>query len=196
MFEQIHSNPDIYKVPVVLPNNPLKNLNCYIIKTPSENLVIDTGFNQPECLEALTGGLKALDIDMDRTTLFLTHLHSDHIGLVNHIATGQTKILMSRTDYDYLSRDVDGDNWQSIRRVSMRLNIYSKQKVFPTETVLLSAPILSDVYRRPDIPRDTPVFLWKKKKYSLPEIIFYSISPRTSPCGAVLKTPLEIIWKV
>ena len=112
MFEQIHSNPDIYKVPVVLPNNPLKNLNCYIIKTPSENLVIDTGFNQPECLEALTGGLKALDIDMDRTTLFLTHLHSDHIGLVNHIATGQTKILMSRTDYDYLSRDVDGDNWR------------------------------------------------------------------------------------
>ena len=74
MFEQIHSNPDIYKVPVVLPNNPLKNLNCYIIKTPSENLVIDTGFNQPECLEALTGGLKALDIDMDRTTLFLTCL--------------------------------------------------------------------------------------------------------------------------
>ena len=24
MFEQIHSNPDIYKIPVFLPNNPLK----------------------------------------------------------------------------------------------------------------------------------------------------------------------------
>lgn len=112
MFEQIHSMPDIYRVPVVLPNNPLKNLNCYIIKTPSENLVIDTGFNQPECYKALTEGLEELDIDMNRTTLFLTHLHSDHIGLVNHIATDATRILMNRIDYDYLNGDAGVDNWR------------------------------------------------------------------------------------
>ena len=79
MFQQIHKNPDIYTIPVVLPNNPLKNLNCYIIKTPEENLVIDTGFNQPECLNALSEGLKELDIDMNRTTLFLTHLDGGKI---------------------------------------------------------------------------------------------------------------------
>ena len=33
MYEKIHSNPDIYKIPVVLPNNPLKILNSYVIKT-------------------------------------------------------------------------------------------------------------------------------------------------------------------
>lgn len=112
MFEQIHSNPDIYRVPVVLPNNPLKNLNCYIIKTPSQNLVIDTGFNQPECFEALKEGLKELDIDMNRTTLFLTHLHADHIGLVPKIITENTHILMNRVDYDYLANDLDGGNWR------------------------------------------------------------------------------------
>lgn len=112
MFEQIHSNPNIYRVPVVLPNNPLKNLNCYIIKTPSENLIIDTGFNQPECFEALKEGLKDLEIDMNRTTLFLTHLHADHIGLVPKIITENTRILMNRVDYDYLANDLDGANWR------------------------------------------------------------------------------------
>ncbi|WP_418463301.1 MBL fold metallo-hydrolase [Frisingicoccus sp.] len=111
MFRQIHENPDIYTVPVVLPNNPLKNLNCYIIKTPKENLVIDTGFNQPECLAALTEGLKELEIDMDRSTLFLTHLHSDHTGLTNHIATPKTRILISDVDYNYLKTQHDENFW-------------------------------------------------------------------------------------
>ena len=111
MFQQIHKNPDIYTVPVVLPKNPLKNQNCYIIKKPGENMVIDTGFNKPECLEALSEGLKELEIDMDRTTLFLTHLHSDHIGLTNHIATDKTRILISSVDYDYLKNQHGADFW-------------------------------------------------------------------------------------
>lgn len=111
MFQQIYKNPDIFTIPIPLPNNPLKNLNCYILKTPSENLVIDTGFNQPECLEALVSGLKSLDIDMNRTTLFLSHLHSDHVGLVNHIVEKKTKVLISSVDYDYLSQTYTGNNW-------------------------------------------------------------------------------------
>ena len=109
MVEIVHKNPDIYKIPVFLPNNPLKILNSYVIKTPSANLVIDTGFNQPECLEALTEGLRELDIDMDKTTLFLTHLHSDHVGLTNDIATGNTRILINEIDYDYMKNERNSD---------------------------------------------------------------------------------------
>ena len=57
MYEKIYSNPDIYKIYVPLPNNPLKNLNSYVVKTENKNLIIDTGFNMPECYEALTEGL-------------------------------------------------------------------------------------------------------------------------------------------
>ena len=63
MYTKIYSDPDIYNLYVPLPDNPLKNLNCYIIKTDDRSLVIDTGFNRPECLEAMTEGLKELDID-------------------------------------------------------------------------------------------------------------------------------------
>lgn len=111
MFEQIYKNPDIYKIPVVLPNNPLKVLNSYVIKSGEETLIIDTGFRQPECYEALTHGLKELDVDMNRATLFLTHLHSDHVGLTNDIVTNKTRILMNIHDYNYLKNEHSGDFW-------------------------------------------------------------------------------------
>ena len=41
--------PNIYSIPVPLPNNPLKELNAYLIKGPDRSLLIDTGFNLPEC---------------------------------------------------------------------------------------------------------------------------------------------------
>ena len=83
MVEKIYEN--IYRIVVVLPNNPLKQLNSYVIKGKGRNLIIDTGFNCSESFEALTDGLKELNIDMKDTDVFLTHFHADHVGLVNHL---------------------------------------------------------------------------------------------------------------
>lgn len=102
MVTQIHSNPDIFKIDVFLPNSPLKNLNCYVVPTPEETLIIDTGFNRPECLQALREGLEELKVDLTRSVLFLTHLHSDHVGLTEYLAEAGARVLMSRVDYDYL----------------------------------------------------------------------------------------------
>ena len=53
--------PNIYSIPVPLPNNPLKELNAYLIKGPDRSLLMDTGFNLPECREALEKGLSERD---------------------------------------------------------------------------------------------------------------------------------------
>lgn len=82
MVEQVWSTPEIYRISVVLPENPLRNLNSYVILTPERSLVIDTGFNRPECRAALWAGVEELDLDLSKAALFLTHLHSDHTGLV------------------------------------------------------------------------------------------------------------------
>lgn len=111
MIEKIYKNPDIYKIYVPLPENPLKNLNCYVIKTPSKNLIIDTGFNMPECLVALKEGLKELHVDIKNTDLFLTHLHSDHIGITNSIMENNSIIYMSEIDYNYLNDFNDLNLW-------------------------------------------------------------------------------------
>lgn len=70
MIEKLHASPDVYRIRVVLPDNPLQYLNAYVIKGKSENLVIDTGFNRPECREALCRGLEELGIDLRHTSLF------------------------------------------------------------------------------------------------------------------------------
>src|SRR5262245_32923629 len=45
--------PSLYRIVVPLPGNPLKEVNSYVITASERNLVIDTGMNRPECLEAL-----------------------------------------------------------------------------------------------------------------------------------------------
>ncbi|MGL4790159.1 MAG: MBL fold metallo-hydrolase [Anaerotignaceae bacterium] len=116
MTEQIYSNPDIYTIQVPLVDNPLKNLNCYVIKTPEKNLIIDTGFNLPECYEALKNGLQALDVDLSKTELFLTHLHSDHVGLANAIMPKDSVIHMSNVDYEYFTTYIVGETWDILDR--------------------------------------------------------------------------------
>ena len=51
MYTQIEGN--IYTIPVPLPNNPLRNLNSYVILDGERSLVIDTGFRKEECRKAL-----------------------------------------------------------------------------------------------------------------------------------------------
>ena len=51
---------NIWVFPIVLPDNPLKWLNCYVIKDREggRDLIIDSGFNQPACLSDLLSGME------------------------------------------------------------------------------------------------------------------------------------------
>ena len=111
MYEKINSNPDIYKIYVPLPRNPLKNLNCYVIKTDDRNLMIDTGFNQPECIAALRQGIRDLGMDMNKTDIFITHIHSDHCGIITDIVAPGTRVFMGRVDYVGCIEFLVGDLW-------------------------------------------------------------------------------------
>lgn len=98
-----HIEDNIYTIPVPLPNNPLRQLNSYVIKGEGRNLVIDTGFKLEECRKALCEGLEELGVDMNCTDIFLTHLHSDHSGLAAELATQSSKIYISRADGELLT---------------------------------------------------------------------------------------------
>ena len=59
VYEKVYSNPDIYKIFVPLPDNPLQNLNCFVIKTDKKKPHNRyPGFNRPECEEAIRKGLE------------------------------------------------------------------------------------------------------------------------------------------
>lgn len=108
MTEKIFDN--VYRIDVPLPNNPLKNLNSYVI-LGERSLIIDTGFNLPECLAALTSGLAELKVDMDRTDIFLTHLHADHSGLASLIRGRDTRIFISGEDRGRLIGFLSPEPW-------------------------------------------------------------------------------------
>lgn len=97
-----HITENIFKIEVPLPKNPLKNLNCYVIRDPERSLIIDTGFNLPECREALFRGLEELGVELDRADVFLTHMHSDHAGLAAELQREGTKVFIHETDMPYL----------------------------------------------------------------------------------------------
>lgn len=84
--------PDIYRLEIPLPHNPLKALNSYLIRGKDRNLLIDTGFNQPECREAMDAGRRRLGFSTEDTDIFVTHIHGDHCGLVHYLATPRTRV--------------------------------------------------------------------------------------------------------
>ena len=96
MPEEIMQN--IHRIPVPLPGNPLKELNAYLIRGKDRNLLIDTGFRQPACREALFAGLRELGLRRGDVDVLLTHLHSDHAGLAPEAAGETGTIFVSSVD--------------------------------------------------------------------------------------------------
>lgn len=113
MVTNVYDN--IYTFPITLPDNPLKWLNCYVIKSDSgRDLLVDTGFNRPECMEALWNGMRALDMVPENTDVFLTHLHADHTGNASALYRMGCRVFMGALDYNRMIRSRE-ENWQPAR---------------------------------------------------------------------------------
>ena len=109
MLTKIAEN--IYRKVVPLPNNPLREINVYII-TGERNLVIDTGFNRPECEKALQEAFDELGII--ETDLFITHLHSDHCGLICKFAKENSVVYAGETDGELINFEAGNLYWRML----------------------------------------------------------------------------------
>lgn len=89
---------EIYQIKVPLPDNPLKALNSYLITGGKRNLLIDTGFFHPVCLDTMLEGFREIEAKVSDTDIFLTHLHADHSGLASELAGSDTKVYCSKPD--------------------------------------------------------------------------------------------------
>ena len=93
-------------------------------------MLIDTGFNRIECREALWCGIHELDLDLKKTSVFLTHFHSDHIGLADDFVKAGCPIYMSKIDYHYLAGLKSRENLSAIEKTY-------QVEGFPTEDLLV-----------------------------------------------------------
>jgi glyoxylase-like metal-dependent hydrolase (beta-lactamase superfamily II) len=123
MIEEILAN--LYKIEIPLPKSPLKALNSYVIKAEERNLIIDTGWNQEACMNAMNAALKKLRVDIRETDFFITHLHADHFGLLPNLLTDTSKVYFNRPDAD---RFRSGFRWHDFINFA-RLNGYPENEL-------------------------------------------------------------------
>jgi len=113
MIEEIL--PNLYRTEIPLPNSPLKWLNSYIVRGKDRFLIIDTGFNREECLNAMNASLQQLGVDLNKTDFFITHLHVDHMGLVGTLASDNAKVYFNEREAQRLYAQDSGEkHWEEI----------------------------------------------------------------------------------
>jgi len=103
--------PDIYRIEVPLPKNPLKAINSYVVCGRDRFLVIDTGMNRSECLKVMRASLEELSVDLSRTDFFITHGHSDHIGLVSELKAAGSRVFLNPVETAHV---LDPDLWNGL----------------------------------------------------------------------------------
>lgn len=117
MAIQIAENLWLLEIPLV--NSPLKNLNSYLI-TGKRNLLIDTGFRQESCREAMERELDHIGVDRSKMDIFLTHLHSDHTGLAPELIYPHCHIFISSIDGQRLSASYLESTWRKLYAENIR----------------------------------------------------------------------------
>jgi glyoxylase-like metal-dependent hydrolase (beta-lactamase superfamily II) len=119
MIEEIR--PSLFRLEVPLPNSPLKFLNSYVVRSPDRNLIIDTGLNRKECLDAMQFGLQPLGVDLAKTDFFITHLHADHFGLLSKLVTDTSQVFFNRPETEL----IEASGWWE------RMIAYAAKNGFP-----------------------------------------------------------------
>ncbi|MBS7623414.1 MBL fold metallo-hydrolase [Candidatus Bathyarchaeota archaeon] len=125
--------PDLYRTEIPLPKSPLKWLNSYIVKGRDRCLIIDTGFNREECRNEMNANLQKLGVDLNKTDIYVTHLHVDHIGLAGTLATEDSRVYFNEIEARQVSmmRSDWTGHWQKL------LDVYVANG-FPADSLRLS----------------------------------------------------------
>ena len=110
--------PNLYRFEIPLLENPLKAINSYLILGNERNLIVDTGMNRKECMDAMCAGLEELRVDLKKTDFLITHLHVDHIGLVSRLVTDSSKIYFSKIGAELMSSAPDFDKFVCFGRAN------------------------------------------------------------------------------
>ena len=114
MLKEIQKN--IYQLSMGMPETRVKSINqisVYIVKGEADerNLLIDTGINQESCLKPILAAYEELGISQEDTDVFLTHMHSDHSGLIGRLKNENNRVIIEEHEAELVKGMVDEAYW-------------------------------------------------------------------------------------
>lgn len=146
MAEQLAKG--LWRLEIPLEGNPLKTLNSYLIQGP-RSLLIDTGFRWPSCRQAMERQLAELGVNRGRMDIFVTHLHSDHVGLAPELIRPGCQIFIGAVDGPGVGIYTDGAHWRSLyaRYVADGFTQEETDRLFTSNPAQTAAPGTWTQYR-------------------------------------------------
>lgn len=147
MAEQLAQT--LWRLEIPLEGSPLKTLNSYLIRGEERSLLIDTGFRWDSCRAACEAQLAALGVDRDRMDIFITHLHSDHVGLAPELIRPGCQILIGEIDGPGVASYRDDICWRDLyaRYVRDGFTREETDRLWGTNPAQTAAPAAWGPYR-------------------------------------------------
>ncbi|MET3806374.1 glyoxylase-like metal-dependent hydrolase (beta-lactamase superfamily II) [Nakamurella sp. UYEF19] len=98
--------PDVWSVPVPVPDNPIRYTLCYLLFGDDGLVVVDPGWDTEPGWAALEAGLAAAGASVEAVTgIAITHVHPDHHGMSARLAQASGAwIAMHRAERNSLPR--------------------------------------------------------------------------------------------
>lgn len=127
--------PNIYELDVPLKGSPLRAIHPCLILGGKRHLLVDTAFNTDECEEALLAQLQQLNVSLDDTDIFLTHLHVDHCGLISRLKTEKNTIYASAPDKAHIDNFQNPSNWPWIGENNRWAGVPEEESLQPEQHV-------------------------------------------------------------
>lgn len=132
--EQVHGSPDVFRVRIPLPGSALREMNSYIVKDGADTLVVDTGFDEPECRSAMAAAFAELGVADADASLFITHGHADHCGLVDTLPWA--RVCLHPDSYAILSAVASGAWGRRQAATTLEMGFTPEE----TDLILLESP--------------------------------------------------------
>jgi len=147
--------PNIYWLPLPMPNNPQLVVNSYLVRGDDGCLLVDTGWDADETLNSVKKGLADIGANLgDISKMVITHTHPDHYGLAGKLRElCQAEIAMHSLEIDLIQKnDIEAFIRQRVEQglsngvtVDMVAEVLSEMQTTHPEFIQSVAPVLPDI---------------------------------------------------
>lgn len=113
--------PDLFMETLTFRVKAAGTMNLFFVRSEDRSLMVDTGFDFPETREAVEAAFRELSLEYEKTDLFITHSHADHMGLAPWLAQKGVRVLagLDPTRVYSLYRNVPEDSVHSGEKLTM-----------------------------------------------------------------------------